>query len=167
MSTIFFISDLHFGHKNIWKFEGPSRGNAQSMEEAEEWLIEQWNSVVSKRDQVYVLGDAAFNKVALAQIKRLRGNKILLMGNHDVSINSCLQVFGSTIPFCKKFGYWLSHPPIHPTELRGRKNIHGHVHSNSLPDDMYINVCVEVLGGKPVSLDEINSIHKAKGGSDE
>lgn len=160
MSTPFFISDLHFGHKKIHVFEGHNRGNAQSLEEAEEWLIAQWNSVVTKRDNVYVLGDAAFNKEGLKKIKRLKGNKVLLMGNHDLSIHSCLEVFGSTISFCKKFGYWLSHPPIHPDELRGRRNIHGHVHSKSLPDDRYINVCVEALGGRPISLDEINELYR-------
>ena len=57
--------------------------------------------------------------------------------------------------------FWLSHAPIHPCELRGKRNIHGHVHQNHVMDEhhkrdnRYINVCVENTDGAPVSLDKI------------
>ena len=55
----------------------------------------------------------------------------------------------------------MSHAPIHPNELRGRFNLHGHVHQNSITlpdgslDDRYINCCVEMSYGIPQSLDKL------------
>ena len=39
--------------------------------------------------------------------------------------------------------FWLSHAPLHPDELRGKRNIHGHVHTASVPDTKYLNVSVD------------------------
>ena len=50
----FYISDLHLGHKNILAFDNRP---FFSLEEMTETIISNWNSVVSKNDSVYVLGD--------------------------------------------------------------------------------------------------------------
>ena len=48
-------------------------------------------------------------------------------------------------------GFILSHCPIHESEIRRfTKNIHGHVHENSLEDERYINVSCEVVNFSPV-----------------
>lgn len=155
MSTVRFISDLHFGHSKILDFVGAARGGS-TVDEHDQWLIEQWNSVVTKRDAVYVLGDVAFSRKGLACVKNLRGQKFLLLGNHDNFPLSDYEALGFKIIGFKKYkGFWLSHAPIHPQELRGKYNIHGHVHLNSVPDGRYFNVCVEPLQGKPISLTEI------------
>jgi calcineurin-like phosphoesterase family protein len=52
-------------------------------------------------------------------------------------------------------GFWLSHAPIHPEELRGKPNIHGHVHTNTLNDSRYFNASLENIGYKPVSIEEV------------
>jgi hypothetical protein len=39
--------------------------------------------------------------------------------------------------------FWLSHAPLSEVELRGKRNIHGHVHANSLPDIKYLNTSVD------------------------
>lgn len=83
MSKTRFISDLHLGHKQIAEFSGPWRGGVKTMEEHEHWLIEQWNQVVSKRDVVFVLGDVCFDKEKLPLLRKLKGTKHLLIGNHD------------------------------------------------------------------------------------
>lgn len=168
MSNIHFISDLHAGHKNIMDIlrshdQAHLRGNAKDTKEMEEWLIEQWNSKIGKRDTIYVLGDAVFNTAALKTISKLRGNKILLRGNHDkLSTEKLLTVFGSLIGFQKKFGFWLSHAPIHPCSLRGAINIHGHlhaqdvlIHNSKFVDRRYVNASVEKLNGIPLSLDSL------------
>lgn len=48
-------------------------------------LIRRWNSVVSKDDTVYVLGDMFWCNVsqALPVLDQLNGKKILVKGNHD------------------------------------------------------------------------------------
>ncbi len=166
-NTVRFISDLHFGHKNIMRIlheqnQGHLRGNATNMEEHNEWLLTQINSVVTKRDVTYILGDACFNNHAVDLVKKINGSKILLRGNHDkVSHNHLMRAFNSVIGFQKKFGFWLSHCPIHPGSLRDRKNIHGHLHAgvvrleDGTPDERYINVSVEQLNGIPITIEEL------------
>ena len=53
--------------------------------EMNETLIHRWNSVVSRADTVYVLGDFIWEKESLwpAWLERLTGNKVLIRGNHD------------------------------------------------------------------------------------
>lgn len=157
MSEIYFISDLHLGHDSIPKYSGPLRGGVTTVEDHDDWIVYQWNSVVRPSDTVYVLGDVAFTPSGLVRAGRLNGNKYLIMGNHDhfnvrLYEEQGFKVLSGLVYF---HGYWLSHAPVHPEELRGRKNIHGHVHARSLQDDRYINVCVEALGGLPLNFNKI------------
>lgn len=79
---IWFTSDHHFWHSNILKY-CPDRPY-KTVEEMNEDLIWQWNSVVSPDDTVYHLGDfsMAFRSVEL-YTRRLNGTKHLILGNHD------------------------------------------------------------------------------------
>lgn len=131
-----------------------------TVEEHDNYIVRQWNSVVSKNDLVYVLGDVCFDKTKLPLLKRMKGNKHLILGNHDeFSLETYKPYFNKIHGFMKYKGVaWLSHAPIHPDELRGKWNIHGHVHHKTLPDYRYINVGVEVLDGKPISWDELQVI---------
>lgn len=80
---IWFTSDLHFGHKNIIKF---CNRPWKSVEEMDEALIENWNSVVKENDIVFNLGDFAFatNRRWKELIQRLNGKHYLILGNHDI-----------------------------------------------------------------------------------
>jgi calcineurin-like phosphoesterase family protein len=165
--TKWIISDLHLGHKNILKYSGALRGGSTS-EEHDDWIIQQWNSVVKKCDLVYILGDVAWNLDHLKKLKKMKGQKILVRGNHDVNNARHLIEYFTDIQGLISFRgtFWLSHAPIHPQELRGRLNIHGHVHQNSIldekgePDPRYINACVEMSYGVPQSLDALYEKHK-------
>jgi calcineurin-like phosphoesterase family protein len=161
MSKKWIISDLHFGHKNILKYAGQLRGGSTS-EEHDEWLIAQWNSVVKKCDLVYVLGDFAMNKAALHLAKRLKGQKVLVRGNHDIEPARTYLDYFTTIHGLLRFRgvFWMTHAPIHPGSLRGMYNLHGHVHQNSVQDDRYINVCVEMSYGVPRDLDALFEKYK-------
>ena len=149
MSNVFFISDLHFGHKRIIEFSGEHGRKGSNYEEHDEWIIDSWNSIITKRDLVWVLGDVAMGKTDngiynLSKISRLNGTKRLILGNHDLlSVDQYHRYFEIVSGFSKYKKYWLSHSPIHPIELRGKKNIHGHVHHRDIGDENYINVCVE------------------------
>ena len=73
----YFISDLHFNHDNILKFE---RQEFKTIEEHNEFIIASINRVVTKFDTLYLLGDLGDD---LELIKRLNGKKIwcVLRGN--------------------------------------------------------------------------------------
>lgn len=86
MSKTFFTSDLHLGHRNLLKFTKPRPFN--SIDEHDEAILENWNSVVKQEDTVYVLGDIAMNKdpdELGKYLTRLNGHKHLILGNHDRS----------------------------------------------------------------------------------
>lgn len=167
MSNVFFISDLHLGHKKILEFS-PMRGGTCNHSHSD-WLVDQWNSVVGKRDVVWVLGDVCFDKNHLKYLKKMNGHKHLILGNHDeFSFEVYRQYFNKIHSLVKYKGFWLSHAPIHPDELRGKINIHGHVHNKTISittpyyndlmrsdDNRYFNVCVEANLGVPVSLESI------------
>lgn len=156
MSLVYIISDLHLGHKNIGKFE-PNRLFVpfESTQEHDDILIDRWNSRVTKRDLVFVLGDVAFTTEALQRFdKECVGRKILVRGNHDVLAEGLYhKIFEKIYGIFKYKGHWLSHAPIHPQELRGRLSWHGHVHSQSVPDNRYVNCCVEESFGYPRRFD--------------
>lgn len=150
---VYVISDLHLGHKKILDFSNEFRSGA-TVDEHDSWIIDQWNSVITERDTVYVLGDVAFSREALKKCLLLRGNKKLITGNHDVyKMHEYSEAGFEVIRGLVRYkGFWLSHAPIHPLELRGLHNIHGHLHDRVIDDDRYVNVCVERLGGKPTEI---------------
>lgn len=84
LKNTFVVSDTHFFHKNIIKY---CRRPYDSLEEMSEGLIENWNSVVGKNDEVFHLGDFSFDSVKIEKseeiLSRLNGHKILIKGNHD------------------------------------------------------------------------------------
>lgn len=165
MSNVWFIGDIHAGHNGIQKF----RHFVKSEEHNRELIEKCWRRVVTKRDIVYVLGDAAFTQEGLDWIATLPGLKYLVRGNHDrLSTEAYLKVFKEVYGIFRYKGYWLTHAPIHPDELRGKVNLHGHVHYQTIIDSRctiptvdtrYLNCSVEGLvddyGRCLISLNEV------------
>lgn len=157
-NRVFVISDTHFGHEAVLRFE-PSFRPFSSIQEHDEALVERWNSVVRQGDTVWHLGDVYFggkdNHYILA---RLNGRKHLVMGNHDAYPLDCYSKY-----FTRIFGAAslrnciLTHVPVHPSQLefRFKYNIHGHMHSHIIGDPRYINVSAEQTDLTPVLLDEL------------
>lgn len=79
-------SDLHFDHRRVVEYT--DRSEVITQEHHTEWLIDIWNSQVSKSDKVFHLGDFSFshkyNEIA-SVVKQLNGQKFFLKGNHDRS----------------------------------------------------------------------------------
>lgn len=151
---------MHFHHKRILEFSGNLRCGDDIVEH-DHLLVQHWNSVVRHRDLVYVLGDVCMNP-DMSILSELRGRKKLVRGNHDnYPLREYLKYFEDVQGIFKYKRFWVSHAPIHPAELRGCKNIHGHVHNNSIRnaygerDDRYINVCCEVNLGYPIPFEDI------------
>lgn len=78
---IFFTSDHHFYHANVIRYCGRPFADVNEMNEK---MILNWNSVVGPEDTVYYLGDfsMAFRPVEVIT-PRLNGIKYLVPGNHD------------------------------------------------------------------------------------
>lgn len=140
MTNTFFISDTHFGHKNIITFTdnaGKLIRPFDSVEEMDETMVENWNKVVKADDKVYHLGDVAINQKALPILDRLNGRKTLVAGNHDIFYTKKYKKYFENIRGYKmypKYGIVMSHIPIHPAQLehRFKFNVHGHLHSNHI-----------------------------------
>ncbi len=182
MANTFFISDTHFGHKNIITFKRgdntPLRDFA-SVEAMDEHMVENWNSVVKPKDTIYHLGDVVINRKALPILERLNGRKVLIKGNHDIFKLRDYSSYFEDIRAYKvmtKEGIICSHIPIHHDSLsRWKINLHGHLHSNvvtrdelmpplgnngwieymRVPDERYMCVSVEHINYTPLSYDEV------------
>ena len=80
----FYIGDPHLGHEAIIRLRNRPFADVDEMDEE---IISNWNSRVTNGDTVFILGDMMFrNKREPSEyLKRLKGHKILVLGNHDAS----------------------------------------------------------------------------------
>jgi len=156
MSKVYFISDLHYNHKNM-----AERRGFKNVEKHNEHLIKSWNTVVAKRDKVFILGDITMEKKDYRFLNKLNGRKVVVLGNHDLPQHTkeMLKYVDQIAGVINYKGYILTHVPIHESELteRFRGNIHGHLHEGIIKDHRYVNVCVEMTSFKPKTLEELNA----------
>jgi calcineurin-like phosphoesterase family protein len=160
MGKEWFISDPHFSHANILKYEKRPFIDTEHMDNA---IIENYNNTVSEGDVVFWLGDMFFcNTSRMEYISRRlsKGRNILIRGNHDKDISNTKFIRLGFLPY-KIFlwkGILLTHEPVSEENMRNLnsvgtvKNIHGHVHSQIEPFDptMYQCVSVENIDYKPI-----------------
>lgn len=166
---IFFTSDLHFGHENILKLCSRPFAGIDAMNEA---LIERWNERVSGNDTVYILGDLFFRSENIEPVlKRLRGKKHLILGNHESSWYSPERFgrfFVDVAPMAEisdgKRGMTLCHYPMLAWKHDARQfMIHGHIHNDTRADywnwlksrERILNASVDINDFRPVSFDEL------------
>ncbi|MFU1794745.1 metallophosphoesterase [Paenibacillus azoreducens] len=161
MSRVYVISDHHFGHQKIIDFESRPFGTAEEMDE---FMIERWNSIVTKQDKVFHLGDFSFyNKdKTKAIVERLNGHKFLIMGNHDRGRSKAWWLDAgfdevSEYPLVYQSFFILSHEPLYMNKHMPYVNIHGHIHSQKYEGLHYFNASVEHWDYKPISFEEIKS----------
>lgn len=179
-----FTSDLHFGHKNIinhcsrpWK----------TVEEMNEGLIENWNSVVSPADTVFFLGDFFFmgRNRAIDIARRLNGAICWVVGNHDkehvkkqdllsrfewvdklkrIRIKYIIERDGNPVEFDKKIV--LCHFPLLTWEgaAHGTWHLHGHCHGSLVVDGgKRMDVGVDCHPDyRPFSLNEVEEYMASK-----
>lgn len=79
MSDILFTADNHFNHANIIKYSNRPFKNVNEMRET---MIANWNAKVKYNSTIYILGDVGFGDLEPI-LKRLNGDKILIVGSHD------------------------------------------------------------------------------------
>lgn len=145
MSTTRFISDLHFSHKNIIRYDDRPFGDADEMDRA---MVELWNETVGKDDLTYILGDVSWAKPerTVELVSSLNGEKVLVRGNHDTDkllvpeLRRCFASVENYIDIATngpERHIILSHYPIVFFDrcMRGAVHFYGHVH-NSYQWDM-------------------------------
>lgn len=143
VKEIFVTSDLHFGQDKPFLYR--PRGFT-SIQEHDEAIIENWNSVVSPEDHVFILGDLMLgdNEHGMACMRRLNGSKSMVLGNHDTTNRKLLyaeigEVLGyADIITVGKYRLYLSHYPTitsswdYEKPLKSRTiNLCGHSHTNN------------------------------------
>lgn len=141
----YFISDLHFGHTNLLRFE---RSEFETIEEHDNFIIETINKTVKLNDVLYILGDIG----NADKVRLLNGRKILIMGNHDKRSVHEYRTFFSEVyehPIYYNTRILLSHYP-HPVD-QGILNLHGHLHGSWLESDNHFNLSAAMIKYRPVA----------------
>lgn len=144
----YYISDTHFNHANIIAFDNRP---FKSVEEMNETLIQNWNSVVQNDDEIYILGDFHWGKAKEwpSILERLNGQKVLIRGNHDLKLPftpECRKHFADVKDYKEIVDgdrhIVLCHYPI-PTYknlYHGWYHLYGHVHTtaeNNMADHFF------------------------------
>lgn len=166
---IWFVSDTHFNHANICKFEhkGQPLRPWDDVEEMNAVMVERWNDRVQPHDKINHLGDVVMKKADLHRfMPLLNGKKRLVRGNHDIcSTEEYMlyfeQIHGVRVLRAKNLGNIIfSHYPVHPDSLEfGVKwNVHGHMHGPCVDDPRYLNISCEHTDYAPIHFDEIIDI---------
>lgn len=168
MGKIYVTSDTHFNHNKDFIYA--ARGFS-SVEEMNDTIIKNWNSVVTDEDTVYMLGDVVMGEnleEGLKLVSQLKGKKFLAFGNHDTEAR--IEAFkrngifediqmGYRIKYNKK-GYVLTHYPTVTANGEDTRviNLYGHTHQtdNFFEGRVYMyHIGMDSHNCTPVLIDDI------------
>lgn len=156
MREKYYIADLHIGHGKL--NEKMDERGFKSVEEMNDHIIRQWNSVVHTGDEVYILGDFIwrYDKDKLPELfNTLHGKKFLIIGNHDHKwLNDFNNEKHTAFRWIKDYAeikdngrrVILSHYPILTYNHQFSDNawmLHGHIHwtKDALLIEHYKDIC--------------------------
>ncbi len=184
--TTFFTSDLHLGHRDILAF---SQRPWRSIEEHDKAVIQRINETVSADDELYILGDFAYEATDRHIRKALQAiqckNRYLVLGNHDDSrelfkpgafLEVCdyLEVIVNGRMCCLSHYPMLdwnmgsTHLGVPPSEMSFM--LHGHIHSqgkasngdNARAGVWRYDVGLDANGYRPVSFEQIDAFMRER-----
>lgn len=188
--NVFFTSDTHYGHKNIvkgtttWDMKDKTNKktvrNFETVEDMNDRMVENINSIVSKNDFLIHVGDWSFG--GLENIGNFRNrincdNVILFIGNHDTNIlknkNYSRKNFTMVI---EKFDvleiagidekFFICHYPMLSWGKSAKYMLYGHVHSTGKERFVTENSMDVGIGGspqfRPYSMDEVIALLNRK-----
>ena len=166
----FFTADQHYNHNNIIRYCNRPFSSVEEMDEA---LIHNHNSVVSPKDEVYILGDFVFAKNpedVERYTRRLNGKLHLVYGSHDRNVVrfssefvwkkeiAKIKVQGQRIIIC--------HYAMRTWEAShyGVWNLYGHSHGNLPEFDnvLAFDVGVDAWDYTPVSFEQVKEKMETK-----
>jgi calcineurin-like phosphoesterase family protein len=155
--TIWFTSDLHLGHANIIRYCNRPFTNVEEMNEK---LINNWNTLVKPGDSVYNLGDFAFHREPSIFFNRLNGCKYLIKGNHDKHDTMKLpwqfikDVHMLRLDSCSIFLSHYSHR-VWPEGHHGVIHLFGHSHGGLSAHGKSFDVGVDAWNYAPISMEQV------------
>jgi len=177
--TVWYTSDLHFGHQLVAGERGFGSPSAHDLK-----LISNWNKLVADDDLVWVLGDISIRPQFLHSVRFLSGRKQLITGNHDQVFPmhrdaykhqpEWLKYFESIQPFARRKAagveFLMSHFPysadskdvVRFSQYRlkdeGMLLVHGHLH---VPEKVHpdrprqVHVGLDAWDLKPAKEDDV------------
>ena len=168
INKIYITSDLHFCHDRAFIWEARGYKNVEEMNREQ---VQKWNSVVTKQDEVWLLGDLIMNDnvQGAKYLSQLNGIIHVITGNHcsPARIEIYKQLGfdvqdGKRLSYKKK-NFLLSHEPMITSNgnfkgWRDTVNVHGHTHQTQNFTDKYplmYHAGVDSHNGYPVLLDDI------------
>ena len=172
MGKIYFTSDTHFCHNKDFCYE--PRG-FKTIEEMNEKIFNNWNSIVTDEDDIYHLGDVMLNDdtQGMMYLENLKGKIHIIRGNHDTDtrvekykqLNNVVEITYATIIKYGKTHLYLCHYPTLTANYDDDKpwhknlvNLFGHTHQqeNFYNNNPYMyHVGVDSHNGKPIEIEEI------------
>lgn len=180
---IYYISDLHLGDQRIIEL---CKRPFASIDDYEKYLIDKWNSKITKDDDVYLLGDMGCSiEIVKSFISKVNGRKHLIIGNHDeeyvddykhldlfVNIDKLLYINDSGRRVC------VCHYPLMDWFYGSQiiYHVYGHIHNKNAANSGYLyqeienyyknkpafNASVDVINFEPVTLDELIKMKEEK-----
>lgn len=164
----FFTSDEHFGHKNIIRY---CNRPFQTVEEMDETIISNFNSVVSKGDITIHAGDFTLIGQKLNVYKkyadRLNGNHVFLKGSHDYWIprKGSIQIWEKNFTINQQQYYFVVCHYAMKTWARSHFNsiqLYGHSHGALPPVGKQHDIGVDNNNFFPLSENQIVEIMKSR-----
>jgi len=177
LDKLFFTSDCHFFHKNVLEHNNRP---FKDLEDHDNGMIDNWNSVVPEDGNIFMAGDFAFtgdvNRIQKL-IDRLNGKIWWILGNHDAKNKLDRKVISDMVDGRQmdvatvllknddNQRLFISHYP-HLYWPRDTWHLHGHIHSgpNSTSSDkapfhaLRYDIGCDNNFYKPISYQEVKDI---------
>ncbi len=168
-----YIADLHFYHINL--LTKMDCRDFDSIEEMNDFMIEQWNKKIKKNDEVVILGDLSYGngKQTNEILQQLNGRLFLIKGNHDDRFLKDKQFDASRFIWIKDYAELndngrkvvLCHYPIcfyngqYRTDDKGNGKtymLYGHVHNSR--DQQLIEQFIHITRNTRINPDDDNDL---------
>lgn len=163
MTRTWIIGDGHVDHEGVLEL----RPQFRNVAEHHDWFFSLLDAVPDT-DTVIMVGDMFFSRSALYKLNSYSFIKRLVLGNHDTDreadMRDLVEVYDSVdLWLKKKGGFIITHVPMHVDVLRGKTNVHAHIHDEFIDDPRYICVSAESTGLQLLDFEEIrNGTFKTK-----
>lgn len=144
--SVYFYSDPHFGDKYMNKIRG--------ITDAEQ--LKRINSVLGKKDTIVLCGDIG----DLSWVRKIRGYKVLIMGNHDKGRTKYLRNITQFAIPPENIDYYPSECIVGKADYNGAVII---TYDNKLFDEVYEGILTIsdkiVLSHEPIAVPHMVNIH--------